>query len=154
MATDPTQQETAIAAAIQQVTASAQAIVRDEIELAKLEMTTKAKNAGRGAAIGAAAGVFVLGALVLILHGIAWMLADVVFSDHAWLGFLVEAVILLVFAAIAGLVASKLIKKAQSPVPTEAIAQGREIQAVVVRERDALTAEVREVIVKPEDQRS
>ena len=32
--------ETAIAAAIQEVTAHAQALIRDEIELAKLEVTT------------------------------------------------------------------------------------------------------------------
>lgn len=146
--------ETALAAAIQQVTASAQALIRDEIELAKLEVATKAKNAGRGAAIGAAAGVFVLAALFLILHGIAWLLADELFSDHAYAGYLVEALVLLVFAGIAGFVASRLMKKAQPPVPTEAIAQGRQIQAVVTQERDLLAAEVREVIIKPEDQRS
>ena len=92
MAADPNP-ETAIAGAIQQVTASAQALIRDEIELAKLEVTTKVKNAGRGAAIGAAAGVFVLAALLLILHGIAWLLADALFDDHAYIGFVVEALL-------------------------------------------------------------
>ena len=142
-----------MAAAIQQVTASAQALIRDEIELAKLEVTTKAKNAGRGAAIAAAAAVFLMAAMVLILHGVAWMLADLLFSDHAYVGFFVEALVLIITAAIAGLVASKLIKKAQPPVPTEAISQGRQIQALVEQERDALKTEVRDVIVKPEDQR-
>ena len=46
------------------------------------------------------------------------------------------------------------LKKAQNPMPTEAIAHGKQIQAVVTQERDALTTEVRDVIVKPEDQRS
>ena len=143
-----------MAAAIQQVTANAQALIRDEIELAKLEVTTKAKNAGRGAAIAAAAGIFVLAALLLIMHGIAWVLSDALFSDHAYAGFFVEAFVLLVLAAIAGFVASRLIKKVESPMPTEAIAHGKRIQAVVLQERDALTTEVRDVIVKPEDQRS
>ena len=143
-----------MATAIQQVTASAQALIRDEIELAKLEITTKAKNAGRGAAIAAAAGVFVLSALLLILHGIAWLLADALFDDHAYIGFFAEALVLLVVAAIAGFAASRLIKKVQPPMPTQAIAQGKQIQAVVAHEADALTTEVRDVIVKPEDQRS
>lgn len=142
-----------MAAAIQQVTANAQALIRDEIELAKLEVATKAKHAGRGAGIGVAAGVFVFAALFLIIEGIAWLLADLVFDDHAYAGFFVEAVILLIFAAIAGFAASKILKKAQNPMPTEAIAQGKEIQAMVTQERDALTTEVRDVIVKPEDQR-
>lgn len=143
-----------MAAAIQQVTANAQALIRDEIELAKLEITTKAKNAGRGAAIAAAAGVFALAAMVLILHGVAWLLADALFDDHAYAGFFVEAFVLLVMAAAAGFAASRLIKKVQSPMPTEAIAHGKQIQAVVTQEREALASEVRDVIVKPEDQRS
>lgn len=150
---DP-EQETAIAQAIQQVTTHAQALIRDEIELAKLEVTTKVKNAGRGAAIAAAAGVFVLGALLLAMHGIAWLLADEVFSGTSYAGFLVEALLVLILAVVAGLVAARLIKKAQPPVPTEAIAQGRQIQAVVMQERERLTSDVRDVILKPEDQRS
>ena len=142
-----------MAAAIQQVTANAQAIIRDEIELAKLEVTTKAKHAGRGAGIGVAAGVFVFAALFLIIEGIAWLLTDLLFEGHAWAGFFVEAVILLIFAGVAGYAASKILKKAQNPMPVEAIAQGKQIQAVVLEERDALTTEVRDAIVKPEDQR-
>jgi len=142
-----------MAAAIQQVTANAQAIIRDEIELAKLEVTTKAKHAGRGAGIGVAAGVFVFAALFLIIEGIAWLLTDLLFDGHPWAGFFVEAVILLIFAAVAGYAASRILKKAQNPMPVEAIAQGKQIQAVVLEERDALTTEVRDAIVKPEDQR-
>ena len=146
--------ETAIAAAIQEVTAHAQALIRDEIELAKLEVTTKAKNAGRGAVIGAVAGVFVLAASLLILHGLAWLVAEEIFPDDIYLGFFSVALLLLVVAAIAALVAAKLVKKAKSPMPTQAIAAGKEIQAVVREEQQALRAEVREVIVKPEGQRS
>ena len=147
-------QETTLAAAIQQVSTNTQALVRDEIELAKLEVTTKVKNAGRGAAIAAAAGIFALAALLLVLQGIAWLLSDTLFGDHAWAGFFVEALLLLIFAAVAGLVAAKLIKKAQPPVPEKAIAHARQTQAVVAQEGSALASEVREVIVKPEDQRS
>ena len=57
----PTPNETALAEAIQRVTASTQALVRDEIELAKLEVQQKVKTLGRGAAVGVAAGVFLAG---------------------------------------------------------------------------------------------
>ncbi len=48
----PATNETAMADAIQRVTAHTQALVKDEIDLAKLEVQQKAKVFGRGAAIG------------------------------------------------------------------------------------------------------
>ena len=98
-----------MAAAIQQVTANAQALIRDEIELAKLEVTTKARNGARGAAIGAAAGIFVLGATLLILQGLAWLVAMEVFPDNIYLGFFGVALLLLLLAAVAGFVAGTLV---------------------------------------------
>ena len=52
-----------IASAIQEITEKAQLLVKDEIELAKAEVEVKVKALGKGAAISAAAGVFVLGVL-------------------------------------------------------------------------------------------
>jgi hypothetical protein len=50
-----------MAQAIQSVTASTQALVKDQVDLAKVEMQAKASVFGRGAAVGAAAGAFVIG---------------------------------------------------------------------------------------------
>ena len=143
-----------MAEAIQRVTAHTQALVKDQVDLAKLEVQKKAMVFGRGAAIGVAAGIFVIGALVLILEGLAWLAWYELFPDDQFFwGFFLVAFILIVLAAIAGFVAAKVLKKAQSPVPEQAIAAARETQATISGETALLKEQVREVVVKPEDQR-
>lgn len=150
----PDSNEAAIAQAIQAVTASTQALVKDQVDLAKLEMRSKAESFGKGAAAGAAAAVFVLGALLLILHGVAWLAWYLIFpGDQFFWGFFLVALILLVVAAIAGLLAYKAVQKAQSPVPSQAIAAARETQAMIEGETSLMKEQVVEVVVKPEDQR-
>jgi large-conductance mechanosensitive channel len=150
----PASNEAAIAQAIQSVTASTQALVKDQVDLAKVEMQAKASVFGKGAAVGAAAGVFVLGALILILHGFAWLAWYLIFpSDQFFWGFFLIAVLLLIMAAIAGFIAYKALQKAQSPVPDQAIAAARETQATIQGETTLLKEQVRDVVVHPEDQR-
>lgn len=150
----PASNEAAIAQAIQSVTASTQALVKDQVDLAKVEMQAKASVFGKGAAVAAAAGAFVLGALILILHGLAWMTWYLLFPDEEFfLGFFVVAFILLIFGAIAGFVAYKALQKAQSPVPDQALAAARETQATIQGETTLMKEQVREVVVHPEDQR-
>ncbi len=156
MAAEPglTPNETALAEAIQGVTASTQALVRDEIELAKLEVTQKAKSVGRGAVVGVAAGVFLVGAGLLTLQGLAWLAWYLLFPDEQfYLGFFFVALLLVVMAVIAGLLASMAFKKAQSPLPEAALAQLRETQELVSEEATMMKDQVREVVTKPEDQR-
>ncbi len=150
----PTSNEAAIAQAIQSVTASTQALVKDQVDLAKVEMQAKASVFGKGAAVGAAAGAFVLGALILILHGFAWLAWYLIFpADQFFWGFFLIAVLLLIMGAIAGFAAYKALQKAQSPVPDQAIAAARETQATIQGETTLLKEQVRDVVVHPEDQR-
>ena len=132
---------TSIALAIQEITEKAQLLVKDEIELAKTELELKAKALGKGAAIGAAAGVFVLGALLMILHGLAWLAwyALPVNDNSQYLGYFLIAVILLILAAVAGLVAKRFLSKGSPPKPEMAITEGKRIQKTV---SDARAAEV------------
>ena len=123
-----------IAAAISDVSEKAQLLVREEIELAKAEVTQKVNALKKGAIIGAAAGVFVLGALILLLHGFAWLLYNVIpiggqFA-YFW-GFFIAAVILLVIAAVAGLLAYRAFKKGAPPTPELAIEEAKRIQETV-----------------------
>ena len=150
----PTSNEAAIAQAIQSVTASTQALVKDQVDLAKIEMQAKASVFGKGAAVGAAAGAFVLGALTLILQGLAWLAWYVFFPDEQFFwGFFLVALILLVMGAVAGFVAYKAFQKAQSPMPDQALAAARETQATIQGETALMKEQVREAVVKPEDQR-
>jgi len=151
----PESNEAAIAQAIQSVTASTQALVKDQVELAKLEMQAKATVFGKGAAVGAAAGAFVIGALGLILQGAAWLAWYLIFpSDQFFWGFFLVALILLVLAAIAGFLAYKALQKAQSPVPDQALAAARATQATIQDETALMKEQVRDVVVHPEDHRS
>jgi hypothetical protein len=122
-----------IAAAIAEVSERASVLVREEIELAKAEVTEKAGKLMRGAAVGAAAGVFVLTALVFALVGCAWLLYFYLPGNtfaYFW-GFFAMAVILLVLGALAGVIAARAVKKASPPVPNMAIEEARKIRDTV-----------------------
>jgi uncharacterized membrane protein YqjE len=107
-------------------------LVREEIALAKAELTEKATNLGKGAVIGIAAGVFVLMALAMLMHAIAWAINDVLGIESAiWVGFLIESVFWLLVAAVAGLIAYKAVKKGTPPTPVMAIEEIKETKATL-----------------------
>ena len=103
-------------------------LVREEIELAKAEVTEKATSLIKGSVVGIVAGVFVLLGLAMLMHAIAWVLNDLFFGDTIWLGFLVEAVMWFVIAGIAGFVAYRALKAGAPPTPDMAIEEGKEIK--------------------------
>jgi hypothetical protein len=126
-----------LAETIQEVTERAQVLVREEIELAKAEVTVKAKKLARGGVIGLAAGLFVLGALILILFGfafLAWWLIPFPGNTgnlQIFWGFFTIAVVLLIVAAVAGLVAAKAFKAGSPPAPTMAIDEAKRIRSTI-----------------------
>ena len=103
-------------------------LVREEVELAKAEVTEKVTSLLKGSVVGIAAGVFVLLGLAMFMHAFAWLLNDLFFGDTIWLGFLVEAVMWFVIAGVAGLIAYKSVKAGAPPVPAMAIEEGKEIR--------------------------
>ena len=103
-------------------------LVREEIELAKAEITEKATSLIKGSVVGVVAGVFVLLGLAMLMHAIAWLLNDLFFGDTIWLGFLVEAVMWFVVAGVAGFIAFKAVKAGAPPTPDMAIEEGKEIR--------------------------
>jgi uncharacterized membrane protein YqjE len=122
-----------IAAAITEVSERATLLVREEIELAKAEVTEKATKLIKGAVVGIAAGVFVLMAVIFALVGFAWLLYFYLPGNnytYFW-GFFAMAVILLVLGAIAGLLAAKAVKKGSPPVPSMAIDEAKKIRETV-----------------------
>ena len=108
-------------------------LVREEIELAKAEVTEKATKLVKGAIVGIAAGVFFVMALVFALVGCAWLLYYYLPGNeftYFW-GFFAMAVILVVLGALAGLLAAKAVKRGAPPVPTMAIEEARKIRETV-----------------------
>jgi uncharacterized membrane protein YqjE len=119
-----------IATAITDVSDRATLLVREEIELAKAEVAEKAATLAKGAAVGIVAGVFFFFALMFVLIGGAWLLYFYLpVGDFAYFwGFFAMAVILVVLGAIAGLIASKVVKRGAPPVPTMAIEEAQKIK--------------------------
>lgn len=133
--TDP-QQPANLVQAIQEVSEKAQVLVREEIELAKAEVTQKVTKLGKGAAVAAAAGIFVLGALVMILFGLAWLAYWAIpFPDgqYFW-GYFTVAAVLLLLAALAGFIAFRALKAGSPPAPKMAIEEAKLIKETVQAE--------------------
>lgn len=105
-------------------------LVREEIELAKAEVSEKVTKLLRGSAVGVAAGVFAFLALILILVGIAFLIDDLFFNS-LWPGFLIVAAVLLIIAAIAGWLAYRAIQAGSPPVPVQAIEGAKQTRAVL-----------------------
>ena len=121
-----------LARAIQDVTERAQLLVREEVELAKAEMTEKVTKLIKGAIFGIIAGVFAVFALIYLLHALSWGLWDLIGSgDDYWLGFLITGVLILIVGIIAGLIAVRLIKRGSPPAPQMAIEEGKLIRATL-----------------------
>lgn len=103
-------------------------LVREEIELAKVEVTQKVSSLGRGAAAVAVGAVFGVFALVFLLLTVAWALNSALSS--IWLGFLIVTGVLVVLTAVAFLFAWRKLKVG-APTPKLAIEEAKKIRATV-----------------------
>ena len=127
-----------MARAIQDVTERAQLLIREEVELAKAEMTEKVTKLIKGAVFGIIAGVFAVFALIYLLHALSWGIWELIGSDNDfWLGFLITGVLILILGLIAGLVAVRLIKRGSPPAPQMAIEEGKLIKATLTADPSA-----------------
>jgi hypothetical protein len=130
-----------VAQAIQEVSERAQILVREEIELAKAEVTAKITQLAKGAAVGTAAGIFIVVALLFLLHGFAWLayyVLPVPDGTFFW-GFFLVAGILFLLGAIAGFVASRAFKRGVPPTPDLAIDEAKRIRDTVTADRPEQT---------------
>ena len=115
---------------VSEVSEKASLLVRQEIELAKAEVTDKISKLTRGAVVAAAAGVFAIFGITTFFHGLAWFLNDVFnWEDNNWAGFGVVTAALFLLAALAGLLAFGLFKKGSPPTPQLAIEEARRTRA-------------------------
>jgi hypothetical protein len=123
-----------IAAAITEVTERASLLIREEIELAKTEITEKTTRLAKGAVVAIVAGVFFLTALFFVLIGCAWLLYyELPIGNeftYFW-GFFAMALILVVLGVIAGLLAYRAVKAGAPPTPDMAIEEARKIRETV-----------------------
>jgi H+/Cl- antiporter ClcA len=115
---------------VSEVSEKASLLVRQEIDLAKAEMTDKATKLARGAGVAAAAGVFLVFGVTMFFHGLAWFLDDLLNQeDNIWVGFAIVTAFLLLLAIIAGFVAMRLFKKGAPPTPDMAIEEAKKTRS-------------------------
>jgi len=95
-----------------------QLLVRDELALARLEMTTKAKRMSVGAGLFGGAGVVVVYGVGALIAGLALLLALVL---PAWASALIVGGGLFLIAGLLALVGRSEVKRAGKPMPDETI---------------------------------
>jgi hypothetical protein len=111
------------------------ALIHDEIQLAKAEMTEKGKRAGLGAGMFGGAGllgVFALGCLT------ACAVAALALVVSVWLAALLVGLAYLLVAGVIALTARQELDRATPPIPTEALESAKEdVQWLKTRARSA-----------------
>ncbi|MGD9737233.1 MAG: phage holin family protein [Solirubrobacterales bacterium] len=135
-------EERSLADLVVEVSERGSTLVREEIELAKTEVSEKLTKLLRGSVVGVAAGVFAFLALILVMEGIAWLLNEEVFDGKTWPGFFIEAAAFLLIAALAGLLAYKAVKAGSPPVPQQAIEEAKLTKETLTGEPGASTAPI------------
>jgi len=109
-------------------------LVKDELALARAEMTEKGKRAGKGAGL-------LGGGTVLALYGVGLLLVTIValldLVWPTWLAALVVTVVVFAVAAVLAVLGRKQVKQAAPPVPERA-------KQSVADDVDAVKAAVKE----------
>jgi uncharacterized membrane protein len=132
LAADTGQQEN-LGQVVTDVTERVSLLVREEVELAKAEVTTKVTSIARGAiaiAIGAVFGVF---ALIYGLLAVAWAINDA--TGSLWAGFTIVFAVLLVLTITVFLFAWRKLRVG-APTPAMAIDEAKKIRETVRSEVD------------------
>jgi hypothetical protein len=111
-----------VGAAVKQVAEHTSSIVRLELELAALELRRKVVALGLGIGFGIGAAVMLVFMVAFVHAAIGAALALVM---PTWAALLVVAGILLLQAALFGLLALNRIKKGTPPVPEQAIQEAK-----------------------------
>jgi uncharacterized membrane protein YqjE len=125
--------------AIQEVSERASLLVREEIELAKAEMTEKATKLAKGAVVGIIGGIFAVFALVYLLHSLSFGLWAALSDDanYIWVGYLIVGGLLLLLGGLAGFLAARFMKSGAPPTPEMAIEEGKLIKETLTSPRPA-----------------
>jgi protein-S-isoprenylcysteine O-methyltransferase Ste14 len=128
--TPPQSAEKQLGEIVGDVSSKASLLVKEEIELAKAEVSQKVKRLGIGAGLITVAAVFLFFFLIFFLHMLALGFADW-FSLKNWVGYAMVCVLLLIFAGILALIARRSFKKGSPPVPQMAIDEAKKTRAAI-----------------------
>jgi len=130
---DDPERDPGVGEALQDVADKVALLVREEIELAKTEVTEKVTSLVKGIVIGLAAAVFAFFGLFVLLEGFSWFAfwAIPFPSDQIFWGFFIVAGLLFLLGGLAGYLAARTLKAGSPPKPDMAIEEARRIRETV-----------------------
>jgi len=114
----PSDHDPSAAELVKQVTEQTQRLIRQELALARLEVTDKAKHAGIAAGMLVGAGVVAFFAVGTLIAMLVLLLATAL---DAWLAALVVTAALLALAGIMAVMGKGQLKRAAPPAPEQTI---------------------------------
>jgi uncharacterized membrane protein YqjE len=110
---------------VTEVTEKASLLVREEIELAKAEISEKVTKLGKGAGALAAAGVLAVFSLIFLLHALAWFFNDAFDWTTVWPGYLATFGVVIVAGGLIGFLGIRWLKGGSPPTPDLAIEEAK-----------------------------
>jgi hypothetical protein len=121
-----------IARAVTEVSERMSVLVREEIELAKVEVTRKVTSIAKGAVAVGAGAVFGVFVVIFALMALAWGIADIVNTGvgNIWIGFIAVAGLMFVLAIGAFVFAWRKLRVG-APKPDMAIDEAKKIRETV-----------------------
>ncbi|MFB9236780.1 phage holin family protein [Plantactinospora siamensis] len=109
--------EQSTAELVQRATEQVSTLIRDELALARAELTEKGKHAGIGVGLFGGGGALALYGLGALVAAVIMLLA---LAIPAWLSALIVAVVLFAVAGVLALIGRKQVRRAVPPVPSAA----------------------------------
>jgi hypothetical protein len=121
---------------VTEVTEKASFLVREEIELAKTEITEKVTKLGKGAGALAAAGVLAVFALIFFFHALAWFFNDAFnWGGTVWQGYLATFFLIILVGGIIGFLGYRWLKGGSPPTPELAIEEAKRTREMLDQQK-------------------
>jgi len=128
---NPPEREASTGELVKQLSEQVSALVRDELKMARLELTRKGRFAGLGMGMYGASGLVALYAIACLIAAVIIAIAGEI---QPWLAALIVGVVLLVVSAVAALMGRSRMRRATPPVPEQAV-EGTKADVGEVKER-------------------
>jgi Putative Actinobacterial Holin-X, holin superfamily III len=128
--TPPGTAEKPLGEIVSDVTSKTTLLVREEIALAKAEVSVKVSRLVKGIVCFALAGFLALLMLIFVFHTLSYGFADWL-GVKTWVGYGITPVLLLVLTGLAGLIGVRLFKKGAPPTPQMAIEEAQKTKAAL-----------------------
>jgi hypothetical protein len=127
----PPEREASTGELVKQLSEHVSTLVRDELKMARLEMTRKGRFAGLGMGMYGASGLVALYAIACLLAAAIIAIAGEI---QPWLAALIVGLALAVVSAVAALMGRSRMRRATPPMPEQAV-EGTKADVEEVKER-------------------